>query len=62
MLDSIGDALTLTAGKYPDKTALVNYSGHSVTYREFNERVNRRIHSLCKRHQRATGESEPFYL
>ncbi|MFH0998524.1 MAG: long-chain fatty acid--CoA ligase [Pseudomonadota bacterium] len=46
MLDSIGDALTLTAGKYPDKTALINYSGHSFTYREFNERVNRLANAL----------------
>ena len=40
-IDNIGDTLTLTAGKYPDRTAIINYGGSSLTYREFNERVNR---------------------
>ena len=38
-IDNIGDTLTLTAGKYPDRTAIINYGGSSLTYREFNERV-----------------------
>ncbi len=46
MIDSIGDTLTLTAGKYPDKVALVNYGGSRLTYRELNERVNRLANAL----------------
>ena len=41
MLDSIGDSLTLTAGKYPEKLAIANYGGERFTYRQLNERVNR---------------------
>jgi len=39
--DSLGDVLRLMAGKYPDKTAIVNYGGNRLTYRELNERVNK---------------------
>ena len=46
MLDSIGDALTLTAGKYPDATAIVNHGGSRLTYRELDERVNRLANGL----------------
>ena len=46
MLDSIGDSLALTAGKYPDKIALVDYGGSRFTYRELNERVNRLANAL----------------
>lgn len=46
MLDSIGDTLTLTAGKYPNKIAVVEYGGSKLTYREFNERVNRLANAL----------------
>ena len=45
-IDSIGDTLTITAGKYPDRTAMVNYGGSSLTYREFNERVNKLANAL----------------
>ena len=30
-INSIGDTLTLTAGKYPDRTAIVDYDGSSLT-------------------------------
>ncbi|MGO9138105.1 MAG: acyl-CoA synthetase [Syntrophales bacterium] len=46
MLDSIGDSLTLTAGKYPRKTALKNYGGESLTYSHLNERVNRLANAM----------------
>lgn len=49
MLDSIGDTLTLTAGKYPQKTAVINYGGSRLTYRELNERVNRLANALLGR-------------
>lgn len=48
MLDSIGDTLALAAAKYPDKVALVEYGGKSLTYRKFNERVNRLANALIK--------------
>lgn len=46
MLDSIGDTLTLTAGKYPNKIAVVEHGGSKLAYREFNERVNRLANAL----------------
>ena len=55
-IDSIGDTLTLTAGKYPDRTAIINYGGSSLTYREFNERVNRRYKELAGLKQDITPE------
>ncbi|MBN2515891.1 MAG: long-chain-fatty-acid--CoA ligase [Deltaproteobacteria bacterium] len=39
--DSLGDTLRLTAGKYPDKIAVVNYGESRFTYCELNERVNK---------------------
>ncbi len=45
-IDSIGDTLTLTAGKYPNRTTIINYGGNSLTYRDFNERVNRLANAL----------------
>ncbi len=45
-IDSIGDTLTLTAGKYPDKTAIINYGANSFTFREFNDRVNMLANAL----------------
>ncbi len=40
MLDSIGDALALTAAKHPDKTALIDVGGDRFTYDRLNRRVN----------------------
>ncbi len=46
MLDSIGDALTLTAGKYPDKIGIIDFDQKRFTFREFLERVNSLANSL----------------
>ncbi len=46
MLDSIGDVLTLTAAKFPQKTAVVNYGGTSLTFSQLHERTNRLANAL----------------
>ena len=46
MLDSIGDALALTATKYPNKTALIEVGGERFTYDRLNRRVNRLANAL----------------
>jgi len=46
MLDSIGDSLVLTAGKYPEKIALADYGGERFTYNRLNERVNKLANTL----------------
>ncbi len=43
----IGDILRLHALNYPNKLALVDESGARLTWREFNERVNRLANSLA---------------
>ena len=45
-VNSLGDSLTLTAGKYPKKVALINFGSSRFTYGEFNERVNRLANAL----------------
>lgn len=47
-VNSLGDSLTLTAGKFPEKTALINFGGARFTWREFNIRVNKLANSLIK--------------
>ena len=47
-INSIGDSLTLTAGKYQNKIALVNFGGSRFTYSKFNERVNRLANALIE--------------
>lgn len=48
MLDSIGDVLTLTAGKYPHKTAVINRGGASLTFQQLEERTNKLAHAFKK--------------
>jgi len=48
MLDSVGDVLTLTAGKFPHKTAVINYGGPSLTFSQLNERANRLANALSR--------------
>jgi acyl-CoA synthetase (AMP-forming)/AMP-acid ligase II len=45
---NIGDSLTRTAARFPDKEAIVD-GARSMTYREFNESVNRIAHALVAR-------------
>jgi acyl-CoA synthetase (AMP-forming)/AMP-acid ligase II len=47
-VNSLGDSLTLTAGKFPEKTALINFGGARFTWGEFNSRVNKLANSLIK--------------
>jgi long-chain acyl-CoA synthetase len=44
----VGDALAATARKFPDKTAFV-FKDRRLTYREFDERVNRLANGLLAR-------------
>ncbi len=46
MLDSVGDALALTAAKYPEKPALIEVGGERFTYDRLNRRVNRLANAL----------------
>ncbi len=48
MLDNVGDALTLTAGKFPHKTAVINDGGSSLTFGQLNERTNKLANALMK--------------
>jgi acyl-CoA synthetase (AMP-forming)/AMP-acid ligase II len=47
-VNSLGDSLTLIAGKFPEKTALINFGGARFTWGEFNSRVNKLTNSLIK--------------
>jgi long-chain acyl-CoA synthetase len=44
---TIGDLLVRSANKFPDKTAVVSDGSVSMTFRAFNERVNRLAQRLC---------------
>ena len=43
----VGQILTVTADKFPNRTAVIS-GDQRLTYREFNERVNRFAHGLLK--------------
>ncbi|EMA56882.1 long-chain-fatty-acid--CoA ligase [Halococcus thailandensis] len=48
MYPTVGESLTLTAEKYPDRDAIVYpQKNQEWSYREFNERVNQLAHALC---------------
>jgi long-chain acyl-CoA synthetase len=50
MYPTVGDTLTLTVEKYPNRTAVVYpRKNQSMTYREFDERTNRLAHALAER-------------
>jgi acyl-CoA synthetase (AMP-forming)/AMP-acid ligase II len=44
---TVGDGLTVNAENYPEQTAIVS-QGHSISYRMFNNRVNRLAHQLLR--------------
>ncbi len=46
-LDTVGSCLKRSAVRYPNKTALISGSTR-MTYREFNEEVNRFAHAIAK--------------
>ena len=43
-MNRLGDNIALTAGKYLEKVALINFGGSRFTYGEFNEGELKRLY------------------